>query len=150
MAVEDRDLGYTHIIQSLEDLGGTVEVGVFANAGTDDDGKTSLADVAIWNEYGTEHIPARPFVRKTVDRNAKKWDKTAAQLTGKVIDGMSADQALELLGEEAKKDMRNMITYGSFAPNAPATIAKKKSSHPLIDSGALRNRGVNYRVKKGD
>ena len=95
--VIDRDLGYTVAVKYLEAFAGkSVEAGVFANAGMN--GKTSLADIAVWNEYGVTiavtpkmrayfhsqdihlkksttsiRIPARPFMRQAADKNATKW-----------------------------------------------------------------------------
>lgn len=172
--VIDNDLGYTVIIKGLEKLGGQcVEAGVFANAGTEKDGRTKVADVAIWNEYGVDitvtpkmrgylhtlgihlssnkttiHIPARPFMRQAADANMDKWGDTAERLMTSIINGMSAEQALELLGNQAKGDIQAIFTRGDFAPNSPATIARKKSSRPLIDTGRLRN-SVDFRIKKG-
>ena len=34
--------------------------------------------------------------------------------------------------------MKNTFTTGSFTPNKPATIKRKGSSRPLIDTGHLR------------
>lgn len=172
--VVDNDLGYTAIIKGLEKLGGQyVEAGVFANAGTEKDGRTKVADVAIWNEYGVDiqvtpkmrgylhvlgihlspnkttiRIPARPFMKQAADNNANAWEQLIEELAGRVIDGMNPQQALELLGNQVKGDIKEIFTKGDFAPNSPATIARKKSSRPLIDTGRLRN-SVDFRIKKG-
>lgn len=172
--VIDVDLGYKEIIGDLEQLDGkSVEAGVFANAGTEKDGKTKVADVAYWNEYGVDipvtprmrgylhtigihlspnkttiHIPARPFMHQAADANMDKWGDTAERLVTLILNGMSAEQALELLGTQAKGDIQAIFTRGDFAPNSPATIARKKSSRPLIDTGRLRS-SVDFRIKRG-
>ncbi|WP_301860187.1 hypothetical protein [uncultured Megasphaera sp.] len=171
--VRDVDMGYQKITVTLKELDGRrVEAGVFADAGTAKDGKTSLADIAYWNEYGVTinvsdkmrkylhandihlspgktsiHIPSRPFMRQAADKNMGKWGDTAEKLVKMIAYGMSAQQGLELLGIQAKGDIQDIFTSGSFAANSPATIAKKGSSRPLIDSGSLRDSGVDFRTK---
>lgn len=48
-----------------------VRVGFQHGKATEEDG-TDICDVAAWNELGTVHIPARPFLRMSVDDNASK------------------------------------------------------------------------------
>lgn len=145
MAVEDRDLGFKGIMNRLADMEGEIDVGILDNAGTEENGET-VANVAAYNEYGTNHIPSRPFMRQTADKHGKEWGNFAQKATNRVIDGMSADQAKELLGNKAEGDMKAMVTGGSFAPNAPNTIKQKGSATPLIDTGRMRN-SISHRVK---
>lgn len=140
MSVEDRDLGYSAIINGLSQLGGkAVKVGVFADAGTEPDG-TSLADVAIWNEYGTEHIPPRPFMRITADKNEKNWQGLAEKAVGRIIDqgGGSPRQAMEIIGVAAVGNVQQVIGSSELAADSPGTIKRKGSDAPLIDKGRLR------------
>ena len=86
-AVEDKDLGYTAIITQLKALGGAeISVGVLRNAGKEKDG-TDLVDVAVYNEYGTRHIPPRPFLRIATDEHGGEWQDLAEKCVGKIIDG---------------------------------------------------------------
>lgn len=46
--------------------------------------------------------------------------------------------------------VQDQITNGEFEPNAPMTVQRKGSDHPLIDTGQLR-RGISYVIcKKGE
>lgn len=45
-----------------------VRVGFQHGKATEEDG-TDICDIAAWNELGTVHIPARPFLRMSVDDN---------------------------------------------------------------------------------
>lgn len=145
MSVIDKDMGYQTIITNLSRLKGTVKVGIMADAGSEKNG-ASLVEVAAYNEFGTQHIPARPFVRQTTDNNRGAWGRMAAQLEDRVAHGMSPHQALEILGNKAEGDMKKTIGRGHFAPNAPNTIKQKGSSQPLIDTGRMRN-SVSHKVE---
>jgi len=49
------------------------EVRVGFQQGENSDGRgVDMVDIAAWNELGTEHSPARPFLRKSVDENEAK------------------------------------------------------------------------------
>lgn len=143
MSVIDKDMGYQTIITNLSRLEGTVKVGIMADAGSEKDG-ASLVEVATYNEFGTQHIPARPFVRQTTDKGA--WGSMAARLEDRVAHGMDPHQALEILGNKAEGDMKATIGRGHFVPNAPNTIKQKGSSQPLIDTGRMRN-SVSHKVE---
>ena len=145
MSVIDNDMGYQTIITNLSRLKGTVKVGIMADAGSEKDG-ASLAEVATYNEFGTQHIPARPFVRQTTDNNRWAWGSMSARLEDRVAQGMDPHQALEILGNKAEGDMKATIGRGHFAPNAPNTIKQKGSSQPLIDTGRMRN-SVSHKVE---
>ena len=60
---------FEHILQELADK--EVAVGFQHGEAAEDDG-TDICDIAAWNELGTEHIPSRPFLRKSVDENEDK------------------------------------------------------------------------------
>lgn len=148
MPTDDMDFGYERIIQGLEKLGGkTVSVGVFSDAGKAEDGKTDLAAVAIYNEYGTKNIPKRPFMRIATDEKEKAWNNMTEKLVGMVIDGsIGSDQSLELLGNKAVGDVQEVIGSNKLARNAPGTIKQKGSSSPLIDTGRLRQ-SIKFKIE---
>lgn len=146
--VDDRDLGYTSIITGMKSLNNaTVVVGVLKNAGKEADG-TDLVDVAVYNEYGTKHIPPRPFLRIATDEHGEDWQDLAEQCVGKIIDGvLDKDRALQIIGLQAQKDVQATIKDSSnFAPNSQKTVDRKGSSKPLIDTGRLRQ-SIRYRVE---
>jgi hypothetical protein len=107
---------------------------------------TSVAQVAAWNEFGTETIPERPALRTGIKRaqpGVRALNK--ANLKG-VIDGrMAASRALGLLGEYGKSEVQRAIVAGPWVPNAPSTIRRKGSSKPLIDTSQVLQT-VTYQV----
>lgn len=143
--VVDKDMGYQTIISCLSRLHGTIKVGIMADAGSEKGG-ASLVDVAMYNEYGTQHIPARPFVRQTTETHRASWGSLSAKVENRVAHGMDPHQAMEIIGVKAEGDMKATIGRGHFAPNAPNTIKQKGSSQPLIDTGRMRN-SVSHKVE---
>lgn len=125
-----------------------VRVGYQAGEATDDNG-VDMCDIAMWNELGTSGvhpIPARPFMRQSVDENEDKIRAYCAQQAKAIARGGTAEEALKKIGIHMKGIVQKTIKEGSFTPNAPSTIRKKKSDKPLIDTGRLRQ-SVNYYIK---
>ncbi len=144
MSVQDEDLGYKAIIHNLTRLQGEIEVGFLEGCGEEDG--VSIAEIAAYNEYGTSHIPARPFMRQTVEHYRSAWGRLGAQLEDKVAHGMDPKQAMEVLGVKAEGDMKKTIGRGKFKPNSPKTIKRKGSAQPLIDTGRMRA-SISHKVK---
>ena len=125
-----------------------VRVGYQAGEATDDEG-VDMCDIALWNELGTSGahpIPARPFLRQSVDGNEDKIRAHCAQQARAIARGGTAEEALKKIGIHMKGIIQKTIKEGSFVPNAPSTIRKKGSDKPQIDTGRLRQ-SVNYHIK---
>lgn len=123
-----------------------VRVGFQRGKAQEEDG-TDICDVAAFNELGTDHIPARPFIRQSVDDNESKINSFLKEEVKDFAQGKSAEQILKEIGIFQKDLMQDKITSGSFAPNAESTIKKKGSSKPLVDTGRMRQ-SVNYVIQK--
>ena len=135
---------FKRMLQELSKL--EVRVGFQAGEAQEEDG-TDICEVAAYNELGTEHIPARPFLRKSVDENANKINSFMKAKVRDLTQGVSGEQVLKEIGIFQKDFIQEKITSGGFAPNADSTIAKKGSSKPLIDTGRMRQ-SVNYVIQK--
>lgn len=144
-----RDLGWRRIKTEVRQLHGRgVRVGLLASSGSS--GGVAVVDIAVFNELGTQHIPARPFLRNAVDRNEKAVAPLAKSLAGAVVAGrLTADQVLDRLGLWMQDKIQDSIrtAFQWAAPNAPSTIRKKGSSKPLIDKGVLL-RSVSYEKER--
>ena len=123
-----------------------VRVGFQRGKSQEEDG-TDMCDVAAFNELGTDHIPARPFIRQSVDDNESKINSFLKEEVKDFAQGKSAEQILKEIGIFQNDLMQDKITSGSFAPNAESTIKKKGSSKPLVDTGRMRQ-SVNYVIQK--
>ena len=126
-----------------------VRVGFQHGDATEEDG-TDICDVAAWNELGTSRAPSRPFLRQSVDDNEGKINSFLNAQKKAILSGTSAKDVLNKIGIFQKDLIQEKILQGDFVPNAPSTIAKKKSDRPLIDTGRMRQ-SVNYVIKsKGE
>lgn len=117
-----------------------------AEAGdVDADGVVTVLDKAIANEFGTRtkdgkvHVPERSFLRAALDRRRREW-ASGARVDAKaaLVGRLTLEVAANRVGNRMRSDIQQQITDTHEPPNAPATIAAKGSSHPLIDTGQLR------------
>lgn len=121
--------------------GASVRVGVL-------DGE--LADIAAIHEYGAPraNIPARPFIGTTFRVRRAELVTVQARVASAILAGrLSAARAMEVLGMWLVGAIKETITKGdNFVPNATATIRKKGSARPLIDTGQMFN-SIRFEVR---
>ena len=111
----------------------------------------SMVDLAMVHEYGSRdgHIPERSFIRSTCDAKKKDHIKLIGKLHSKLLAGhLSTKQALSIIGEVVAKDMVQTINQGIEPGLAAATIKRKGSSKPLIDTGRLKG-CITHEVRGG-
>lgn len=139
-------------IRELKAKGG----GLYVKAGflssneesTPEDGGLNNATLAAIHEYGTDTIPARPFVGPSFDTNQAKYERLMRQWIGWVLSGhASLRQGMGLFGLEMVSDIQKYVTAGEQVPppNAPYTLERKlaKSSgspwgvRTLVDTGRM-------------
>ena len=132
------------MLKELDKL--NVRIGFQAGEAKYDDG-TDVAEIALYNELGTSSIPSRPFLRDSVDNHESEINAFFKTSKKSMLAGKDAEAILKEVGIFMKDLVQGEITDGSFAPNAPSTIARKGSSKPLIDTGKMRQ-SVNYVIKQ--
>lgn len=144
--VRDIDHGFDKLIRGMEGLDShSVKVGIQSDAGEHDG--VDLVDIAVWNEFGTKTIPARPFMRHTAENQADNASKVGDRYVGLVIEGkLNPVEVYKRIGEWYQGVQRDAVRSGPWVPNAPSTIAKKGSSRPLIDTGKMVN-AIRYEVE---
>lgn len=125
---------------------GLVAVGII-DAGKHSSGDLTVAEIGFQNEFGFGHIPERSFMRSTLKEHKKRIIAFQVQLAKRIIsEEITTEKALALLGEFVADLIRRKIVSLQTPPNAPETIALKRSSNPLIDTGQLKN-SITYQVK---
>lgn len=123
----------------------SVKVGIQSDAGEQDG--VSIAQYAFYNEFGTNNIPERSFLRTSMDENQAKYNRFIDNRFGKALTlELTARQALDQLGLMAVSDVQKKITDIRTPPNAESTVRIKGSSNPLIDNGTMR-RAVRHEVE---
>lgn len=137
--VLDIDHGWRHIktqVGTLKHYG--VKIGIQADAGKETDG-TDLLDIAVYNEFGTEKIPSRPFMRTMADNCQTKLNVVAEAGVEAIKSGQTAEYLIALIGTWYQDQQKKVIRDWPWAPNAPSTIARKGSDKPLIDTAKMIN-----------
>lgn len=99
------------------------------------------ADIGAIHEFGSGKIPRRSFLQFPLETYMGKWVRANKDRYYEQLKKGNLKKFYVAMGLEAEKIVNEAFTtsgYGSWAPNAPLTIAKKGSSMPLIDTGQLR------------
>lgn len=126
-----------NILKDLYTANRGLKLGILEGT-TTTDGKP-IAEYAYWNEFGTENIPARPFLRTTLSNKSSSWAEIiTSTMRGRAAEKGIVDRALGLVGARGKADIQQTIESGGFKPNATSTI-NRKGSHkiPLKDTGDM-------------
>lgn len=151
MSVREKGRGSVELeklLRSLQDV--EITVGIHGDEGGQphgEDGQT-IASIAESHELGLG-VPTRSWLRGWVDENQTQNAKDLRNFGEQAIrtrqpSPVVAEQlALRFAGSIQKRIART----GAFQPNAQATIDKKGSSRPLIDSGVMRS-AITAKVKK--
>jgi hypothetical protein len=155
----DIDRGMAHVVTQSEiaKRGAFIETGVFAGQNA---GGQSIAHYAAFSEHGSigavvfgyhtpkgtrpfsgkEHVPQRSFIRSTVDEQRKKYEEIEAAGVNQIIEGhMTVSGVLSRIGITMVADIKKKIKSNVPPPNAPATLARKRGSITLTNTGALAN-----------
>ena len=128
-------------ISRATDVGG-VTVGIHEGAGVHPGtnirpgtGET-VAEVGAKNHFGTDKIPARPWL----DVGLQKAQPEIDQIVKRYGPIEPLENVLERIGMAAQQHIQQYIVDLRTPPNSPATIALKRnnSDNPLIDSGLMR------------
>lgn len=158
---KDIDRGWKELVRTVGKLDRTyVQVGLQAGdkgkerkvengVETIVDSDLDIALIAAWNEFGTDNIPSRPFMRNAFDKNEAELTKRIAAEWAAVIAGRkTAEFSLQLLGQWFQSKIQNEILTGDFVPNAQFTIDMKGSSRPLINTSHMLQ-SIRYVIKTG-
>jgi hypothetical protein len=134
---------YKKFLAKMAEIAGGVKAGILEGATNRVTGEP-IAPYAVYNEFGTSRIPARPFMRTVAKSESKKWVGTmVGHIRGRATDPAIWKQALGKAGEQMEKDIQHSIQNGSWTPNAPATVraiarkGKGEPDHPLMDTGEM-------------
>lgn len=99
---------------------------------------TAVAYVATIHEFGTDRIPARPFMRPAVADHGQEWMQTLANGARAALRGnMTPAAVMEVTALQAAGDVAAKIAAVTSPPLSPVTVARKGSSKPLVDTGQM-------------
>ncbi len=94
------------------------------------------------------HVPPRPFLEPALDANKAKLALQQKKILLAACDGKPVEVEIQKLGMLGQNIVKAWFTdpRKAWPENAPATIKKKGSDRPNIDTGALRN-AITYVVR---
>lgn len=143
--ITDRDRGLQALAARLAPKA-QVRVGILADAPKETkDGEptsASLIEIAGYHEFGAPDagIPQRSFIRATLDEKGPEIHQALVSQARLVALGkLDIVNALHRVGAFVAGQMKARISAGIEPPLDPATVAKKGSSKPLINTGQLRS-----------
>lgn len=65
-----------------------------------EDSKTTILEYAVYNEFGTKHIPPRPFMRNAIESNSEAISQYIDARTNEILEGkITGRKALMEIGE---------------------------------------------------
>lgn len=99
----------------------------------------TVAEIANKHEFGLG-VEERSWLRAWVDENQPMIRNDLRRAAMRIIEGkLTIQQAADLLGTKYVASIQIRISNGIAPANAPATIERKGSSTPLIDTGQFRS-----------
>lgn len=114
---------------------------------------TSVASVALVQEFGSpkDNIPPRPFMRTTIKKEEKNWDKLINVSSKEALNGnLTGNKFAERLGLIVSGHIKKSIRDVQEPPLKESTIRNRVSrrankklvgnlTKPLIDTGIMIN-----------
>lgn len=151
VSVTDQDRGLNAMLERLDRaaFGAKLVVGLIGEEAeaTHKGGELTIAEIGEIHEFGLG-VPRRSFIADWADENEEKHRAQIRKIAEQVMRGKieTWEQGLERLGSLYVAEVQKRIAVGIEPPLAPSTIARKGSSKPLIDTGALRS-AITYKVE---
>lgn len=133
-------------------------VGILGNDAERKDESTGIdnATLGIIQIFGsvTKNIPPRDFLLFPIEVKQRELvNAMRSKMVLHAIQDGNYKKVFRLLGAAGVAIVLGAFEtggFGAWAPNAPATIARKKSDRPLIDTSQLRRAITSDVVKKGE
>lgn len=141
-SVRIKDKGLAALLDRLDTAAKerVLTVGVHEEEGAGGHGDATVIEIAAMHEFGLGN-PQRSFIGAWADENQEKHAGDLRKLGTALVKGTVKDagQGFDQLGEAYVGQVQGRISAGIDPPNAPATVARKGSSTPLVDKGVLRS-----------
>lgn len=147
------------ILANMRKLNGSfVTIGVHSGAGkyTKGTNPPTVAEVALWTEFGTKPHGSHPgtpeyaWMRKTIDEHEQELNRVKDELLRRCMFGeITVDKALETLGFRIQVLLQNKIKSNMAPANAPSTqAAKVRAGVPVatLMNTTLLLRSIAYKV----
>lgn len=142
-------VAYEKNLQHFKDS--VVKAGVLVRDGSKQHSEgITVFQIGMIHEFGVpeKNIPRRSFIRVPIENNIKEITKLIENNHRLVSENaMSAKVALDRIGIKAQNTIKESFRNNDWKANSRATIKRKGSSRPLIDTGQLIG-SISYIVEK--
>ena len=142
-------VAYEKNLQQFKDS--VVKAGVLAKDGSKQHSEgITVFQIGMIHEFGVpeKNIPRRSFIRVPIENNIKEITKLIENNHKLVSENaMSAKVALDRIGIKAQNTIKESFRNNDWKANSRATVKRKGSSRPLIDTGQLIG-SISYIVEK--
>lgn len=153
--VIDKDRGFNGIVRKTGDADGIqLAVGIQgpeAGAIEHEGSELSNVELGLIHEFGAPlaGIPERSAFRATFDAKIESWNSLFVKAAQKIYstDQESPIRLVGIIGEKVKADIINTINQGIPPELQQATIDRKGSSKPWIDTGQLKG-AITWKVRR--
>ena len=122
-----------------------VEVGILGIDGDlkGDNPKTTKLEYAVYNEFGTKHIPPRPFMRNAIESNSQGISNYIEARVNDILEGqITGRKALMQIGEYIRGlIIQSIATATNWAePLSPKTLKAKLKEGSNNDKTLIEDR----------
>jgi len=142
-------VAYEKNLQQFKDS--VVKAGILAKDGSQNHSEgITVFQIGMIHEFGVpeKNTPRRSFIRVPIENNIKEITKLIENNHKLVSENaMSAKVALDRIGIMAQNTIKESFRNNDWKPNSRATVKRKGSSKPLIDTGQLIG-SISYIVEK--
>ena len=142
-------VAYEKNLQQFKDS--VVKAGILAKDGSNNHSEgITVFQIGMIHEFGSpeKNIPRRSFIRVPIENNIKEITKLIENNHKLVSENsMSAKVALDRIGLKAQNTIKKSFRDNDWKPLKRATVKRKGSSRPLIDTGQLVG-SISYIVEK--
>ena len=142
-------VAYEKNLQQFKDS--VVKAGILAKDGSNNHSEgITVFQIGMIHEFGApeKNIPRRSFIRVPIENNIKEITKLIENNHKLVSENsMSAKVALDRIGLKAQNTIKKSFRDNDWKANSRATVKRKGSSRPLIDTGQLVG-SISYIVEK--
>ena len=142
-------VAYEKNLQQFKDS--VVKAGILAKDGSNNHSEgITVFQIGMIHEFGApeKNIPRRSFIRVPIENNIKEITKLIENNHKLVSENsMSAKVALDRIGLKAQNTIKKSFRDNDWKANSRATVKRKGSSRPLIDTGQLIG-SISYIVEK--
>jgi hypothetical protein len=115
-----------------------IVVGLLGTAGSE------IVMRGVYTEFGTSKMPAWRWLKRSVDRMTPTYKNYAFTLIRNILNNRPPNY--DIIGLWAKSQVQTFLAEVRTPRLSWATIQKKKSDKPLIDTGQMRM-SISYEVR---